>query len=358
MTAETTLPPLPYHRAVCDYLQIRETSLWAWLSSPDAREKFAGTVRLQLLKATYRLDPTTHASVYDSVEACRTALGLKVPVTVYQSQDSGAELNAMLLYAPDHAHVVLMGPVLEKLTEAEVRALLAHEIAHHILWSADTGDIFTASRVLAAMSQTSGEPAHANTESRFSRYTELFCDRAGLVVCNDRNVVVSTLVKMSTGMADVSADAYLDQVEEVLNADKKAKSAEGLSHPETFIRARALELWDGTRTRNSDDDLAASKATAAAEAAEAIDALVRGPLDWDGLDILDQVRLDQLTQDLIRRAVTPPWVKQHEAVMAHARMFWANADLSTDTQASDSSASDTKLSAGLSEAVVDYLAYV
>ncbi|MFT7580272.1 MAG: hypothetical protein ACI9MR_001941, partial [Myxococcota bacterium] len=42
----------------------------------------------------------------------------------------------------------------------------------------------------------------------------------------------------------------------------------------------------------------------------------------------------------------------------HARMFWANADLSTDTQASDSSASDTKLSAGLSEAVVDYLAYV
>jgi hypothetical protein len=49
------------------------------------------------------------------------------------------------------------------------------------------------------------------------------------------------LVKVQTGVQDVSPDSYLRQADEIF-ARGPAKT-EGLTHPEAFIRARAVKLW-------------------------------------------------------------------------------------------------------------------
>ena len=52
---------------------------------------------------------------------------------------------------------------------------------------------------------------------------------------------MSTLVKMTTGLTEVDADSYVRQAEEIFSKD--SVQANQLTHPESYIRARALMLW-------------------------------------------------------------------------------------------------------------------
>ena len=55
-----SLRPLAYQRAIADYLRAEEPGVWEWFSSNRFREKHAEQVRLDLLKATYRLEREGH----------------------------------------------------------------------------------------------------------------------------------------------------------------------------------------------------------------------------------------------------------------------------------------------------------
>ena len=89
----------------------------------------------------------------------------------------------------------------------------------------------------------------------------------------DVNPVVAGLVKIQTGLSQVSAPSYLKQAEEIFAKGNVA--TEGLSHPEAFIRARALALWQEQRT----------------DAAGHISEMIEGATALDELDLIGQTRL-------------------------------------------------------------------
>ena len=127
------LKPLLYHQAIVAYLKEQEAEVWHWYASNRVRDDQAESIRFELLKSTYRLEREAQPEVYAAAEDVARRLGLDVPVTIYQAQNPQG-LNASLAYVPSEAHVVLHGPVSAKLTEAEFRALLAHELSHFLLW--------------------------------------------------------------------------------------------------------------------------------------------------------------------------------------------------------------------------------
>src|SRR5688572_8590832 len=98
-TIEQTLQPLPYHVALRDYLSTNERDLWNWFASVRAKENYTEHLRLELLKATYRLEAEHHSELYRSVEQVKERLQLDIPVTLYQAQHS-TQLNAALYYIP------------------------------------------------------------------------------------------------------------------------------------------------------------------------------------------------------------------------------------------------------------------
>ena len=88
MSAEATvqsLRPLAYQRAIADYLRAEEPGIWEWFSSNRFREKHAEQVRLDLLKSTYRLEREGHGELYATADEVRSALGLGIPLTIYQA---------------------------------------------------------------------------------------------------------------------------------------------------------------------------------------------------------------------------------------------------------------------------------
>src|SRR5688572_15402105 len=176
-----SLLPLPYHVALRDYLKERESALWKWFSSAQAKMEYTESLRLELLKSTYRLDRGSHPELYRAAEEVKVKLGLEIPVTIYQAQHTN-DLNAALFYVAGEGQVVLSGPALALLSYDELKAVLGHELAHYRLWQADGGEFLVADRLLQTIAQDPRvEPSQVQSARWFQLYTEIYADRGSLI---------------------------------------------------------------------------------------------------------------------------------------------------------------------------------
>jgi hypothetical protein len=334
--ATPELRPMPYHEAMLAYLKAEEAAVWNWHVSHKVREEQAEAVRFDLLKSTYRVDREAQPAIYATAEDVARKLGLDVPITVYQAQDPQG-LNASLAYVPSEAHVVLHGPVASKLTDAEFRALLGHELSHFVLWRCCDGEHLVAEQILAAMTHDAlADTPHFATARLLALYNEVFCDRGSLLVVGDPLIVISMLLKVQTQLDDVSPESFLRQAEELLSRGRT--TTDGLSHPEAFIRARALKLW-------ADGD---------GEADRKIKDMLEGAPELNNLDLLAQRKVAGLTRRLLDVFLSRPWM-QSELVLAHSRLFFE------DYQPCDSLVEDVALADDLrtdDPPMQDYYCYV
>ena len=332
----TRAQPTAYHQSLLEYLQTREHDLWTWFSSHKARSDATEAVSLELLKSAYRLTRETAQELYELADTVAEKMSIGAPVTLYQAQQS-VGLNASLAWVPNEAHVVFHGAVQEALSSAELSALLAHELAHHELFVINDGDYLVMEQVLSAMiSDAAAAAPHDRTWRSYRLYTELHCDRRAAEITGDIEACVCALVKLETGLKDVSAKAYLEQADEVLAGG--LTGSEGITHPEMFIRAKALQLWD--------------------EDPESVDRelkeVVEGPLELQQMDLLRQKQVEDLTRGFLKCYLATDWLRT-ELMLGHAKRFFE------DIKFSDGRPSRDQLSQSLSECdtqLRNYFCYV
>jgi hypothetical protein len=330
------LTPLPYQVRMVEYLRTREAAVWQWYGSLQARDEQAAAVRLELLKTTIRLDASTHASLYAAADRVSKALGVDAPTTFYQAigRDSA---NASLVWLPEGAHIVIAGDVLASLSESEVETLVAHELGHLKLWQEGQGDFFRALRILGDMSaHPRAEPSVVRSEMVFRQCCEIYADRAALAATHDMDAVVACLVKVETGLKLVSATAYIQQADEIFGLERP--TTQGLSHPETYIRARALSQW----------------ARGAGSVDGEVERMIGGTLHAERLDLLDQVRVERFTRDLFLVLFGPAWTRS-EALIAHARLFFPEFVPSPTIPSLDDMTVEIR---DVDASILDYVAYV
>lgn len=334
--SESTLCALPYHEELANYLKTEEPETWSWFASAEAQSSHAESLRVDLLKHTYRLDPAAYPVLFAALADAKAKLALDVPITVYQSQSS-RELNAALYFVPGEVHIVFQGDLLKLLDPAELRAVLGHELAHFVLWSGSDRRFLVADRIAQAMANDPrAEPSHGESARLMRLYTEIYADRGALRVTGDPIAVISSLVKIQTGLAQVDAASYLRQADEIF-ARSKVKTDE-LSHPEAFIRARAVMLW--------------------AENVPNVDAEVRrmieGEPSLDKLDLFGQQRLTALTQRWLQLFLRPAWLRT-DAVRGHVRMFFPEFDFATEGHRDDALLEELR---NASTSIRDYFCYL
>jgi hypothetical protein len=326
-----SLSPTAYHREIRETLSAHEPGLWAWYASDKFDREQTERARLELLKTTYRLDASTHAEVYRLAREVAARLRIEASITIYQG-GAGEVMNAGLCFVPGEVHLVLTGPILSRLDEQELRALLGHELAHYRLWTEDEG----AYRVAEALVEAVAHHASASTSwiqlaNRQRRYTEVYADRGCLVATDgDLHAAVRCLLKVSAGVEAPDGEAYLRQVDEVVENTTDASRTE--SHPELFLRAWAMKKWlaDGP------------------DADASLRERIAGPRTIETLDLLEQHELMAETRLLIARFLSLPGLRC-EATLAHARQFFPELD-PTDH--------DSKSDFHVSESMADYFGYV
>lgn len=335
--AMRSLEPLPYHRAVVSHLSEAEPEVWQWASSVRAQQDHADQVREQLLRHTYRLGEQSHATAHTAATQAAQRLGLAVPITLYQGSDGA--MNASLYFLADEAHIVLTGPVLEKLAEPELLALFGHELAHHVLWTCDDGAYHAADRILQQCAQEAGaSTAHLHTARLFALYTEIYADRGAALAAQSAAPAISTLVKIHTGLASVDPQAYLQQALE-LDARNKQPSPQQ-THPESFLRAQAVHMW-------WQQDQAVNAWTSSR---------IEGGLTMQRLDVLGQQRLQALSRGLIAQLLREPGF-DGERAQTQARAYfpdWSAQEPPLDPAALPAEALDDSVRDYLCAVVLDF----
>jgi predicted DNA-binding WGR domain protein len=102
------------------------------------------------------------------------------------------------------------------LSEEELLAVLAHELTHVQLYTQLNGEVEVADRIITAMANNGGSTsAHYETARLFKLYTEIFCDRGAYAVTGNYAPIISSLVKIATGLQTVNADSYIKQAADV-----------------------------------------------------------------------------------------------------------------------------------------------
>jgi hypothetical protein len=318
------LVPLKYHDDILTYLQQEEPAVWEWSQSVDVRQQQADEVRDAMLRHTYRMEPEGHPDVYAACKRAMDALGIDAPATLYQAADG--MMNAALCFIPGEVHLIFYGPILDKLSGDELLALMGHELAHYRLWMAKDGAYYNASRVLDhAMSYADASPSHRETARLFSLHTELYADRGAALVVADTAPAIAMLVKTMTGIAGVDAAAYLRQAEEL---DARPGQSDAQSHPELFLRARALDQW--WRSADGVDDW--------------IETRLCGPMSINALDLLRQRDLTTFTRGFFVRVMAGLGIES-DAVKTQIRRYfpdWQENEAALDlTQIDDTRIDDS-----------------
>lgn len=297
---------LQYHSRVSDYFK-KQAKTWDFFASAKTRDEQLAQYKTELLKNTYKFDPATDTALYEKVNTAREKLGLQnLEVVVHQAQYTD-ELNASIIFLQNEAHIVFSGQLIQLLSDAELLAVIAHELTHIKLYTVQQGDIEIADRIITAIANNhNSEAAYLETARLFMLYTEIYCDRGAYTVLGDTTPVITSLVKSATALASVNAESYLKQAEEIFAAESDAK-ANHVTHPENFIRARALQLWHEKKE----------------DAAADITKMIEGATHLDQLDIFKQQALADLTRRFLQLYLKPKWF-QSTLVISQARQYFTN----------------------------------
>ena len=159
--------------------------------------------------------------------------------------------------------IVLYSQLIERLSDEEVLAVVAHEVGHihaeHVLY-------LTAARLIEFLAKTAvlASPLTVIVKElltmtmrsallAWARRAELSCDRAALLVTQDANVIGRTMMKLAGGTfaSKVDYDQFLAQARDFQkNYDDKALDrfwadviTAGLSHPFPVWRVSEILKW-------------------------------------------------------------------------------------------------------------------
>jgi Zn-dependent protease with chaperone function len=207
--------------------------------------------------------PRQYATIYGMFRECLRDLDISPEPTLFISQNP--QVNSYAL-GQEHPYIVVNTGLLNLLTDAEIKTVLAHELGHikcgHTLLIQMAMWVMNAVSILGDLTFGLGNIISQGLIIAFyewRRKAELSADRAALLVMEDPRLVMTTMMKLAGGsdrfIHECSLDEFIKQSESYrqldddgLNQVYKALMYLGVSggmltHPFPVERVHYLQTW-------------------------------------------------------------------------------------------------------------------
>jgi len=217
-----------------------------------------------LMGNSIQVGPRQYSTIYQMFRECVRDLDISPEPNLFVSQ--APLVNAYAL-GQEHPYVVLNTGLLDLLNEVELRTVIAHELGHlkcgHTLliqmaiWAITTAS-FIGERTFGLGNFISTGLIYAFYE--WQRKAELSADRAALLVMDDLNPVMYSMMKLAGGSSkyahECSLEEFITQSESYQNLDQDSlnqvykfilynnfSQSVFLTHPFTVERMSYLRQW-------------------------------------------------------------------------------------------------------------------
>lgn len=217
-------------------------------------------LRVIFTAGSVKVTPKQFPDLHAKLQVACTTLGVEMPEMFVQQNPV---VNAFTFGSEKHI-IVLHSALIERLTDEETLAVIAHEVGHihaeHVLY-------LTAARLMEALANASVARLLPGSEIikfivsaginsallAWARRAELSCDRAGLLVVQDPHVIGRVMMKLAGGSSASKMDyeQFLEQGREFKRTcDEKALDKfwatiinAGLTHPFPIWRVSEILDW-------------------------------------------------------------------------------------------------------------------
>ena len=217
-------------------------------------------IRVTFMASAIKVTPKQCPDLHAKLQITCTTLGVDMPDMFIQQNPV---VNAFT-GGVERPIIILHSALLERLSEDETLAVIAHEVGHihseHVLY-------LTAARLMEALANVSVAALVPGSEIvkflvsagissallAWSRRAELSCDRAALLVVQDPHVVGRTMMKLAGGTfaSKIDYELFLEQGREFQkNYEEKALDKfwaniinSGMSHPLPIWRVSEILEW-------------------------------------------------------------------------------------------------------------------
>ncbi|NCR39954.1 MAG: M48 family metallopeptidase [Microcystis aeruginosa W13-11] len=219
--------------------------------------------QILLMGNDLKVGPRQYATLYGIYRECLRDLDMSPEPNLYVSQNPLA--NAYSL-GSEHPYIVFNTALLDLLDEEEIRVILAHELGHlkcdHSILIQMSFWVMGAANFLGDITLGLGKAITTGLVYAFyewRRKAELSADRAALLVSDDLNLVLRTLMKCAGGSQKYlhecnleefirQGEAYRQLDQDNLNQIYKLLIYNGgngsfLTHPFSVERVRYLQEW-------------------------------------------------------------------------------------------------------------------
>lgn len=210
-------------------------------------------LRLMFLASAVRVDERQFPDIHDYVRDAAYVLDLERVPELYIQMNP--QPNAMAIGSSRPFIVVTTGLV-DLLGPEEQRFVVGHEVGHILSGHAVYRTMLLALVRLAARVAWFplgyvGLRAIVAALEEWYRKSELSCDRAGLLTCQNPEAAKRALMKLAGGsrLAEMNVDAFLDQAREYDAAEDirdgfiKLLITQGQTHPFAVVRLAELDRW-------------------------------------------------------------------------------------------------------------------
>lgn len=230
-------------------------------------------IRLAFKANAVRVSDKQYPWIHERILRVCEIMDLEEVPEVYVSQTPIVNAGAVGMNDP---FIVLNSSMLEVLDHDEVESVLAHEVGHIL-----SGHVLYRTLLLLIMRLALFRYPIAGLALlpilwallEWYRKSELSCDRAALLAVQDKEVVMSSLMKLAGGTRGETLDLqeFIAQSEEyrgggdLLDSVYKVLNAIGATHPFSVVRVAELRDWvdsgayekimAGDYPRRSDEDL-------------------------------------------------------------------------------------------------------